>query len=138
MKLRRATAPHNKRFMTKSGLPRPFKTKAPTDKKFQQPRIAKIKDTTTTTTTAGGGAGTSGAGGSGNVRSGVGGAAVGTAGAGAKKSSSRAKISTTGTGTGTTGMFSRVFASTAKATAAAGTVYRPKADTEDTSRRRSE
>ena len=38
MQRRRDTAPPNRRHMTKSGLPRPYKTKAPFEEKYAKPR----------------------------------------------------------------------------------------------------
>ena len=41
MEIRRETAPANRQFRTKSGLPRPYKTKAPFQEKFSRPKDPK-------------------------------------------------------------------------------------------------
>lgn len=69
MQRRRDTAPPNRRHMTKSGLPRPYKTKAPFEEKYAKPRDPPSAQRPSGG--AGAGTGTKGGAGTGKVRTGT-------------------------------------------------------------------
>jgi hypothetical protein len=76
MQRRRDTAPPNRRHMTKSGLPRPYKTKAPFEEKYAKPRDPPSAQRPSGG--AGAGTGTKGGAGTGTVRTGTGTKSAGT------------------------------------------------------------
>ena len=55
MEIRRETAPANRQFRTKSGLPRPYKTKAPFQEKFSRPKDPKTSSSASASAGARGG-----------------------------------------------------------------------------------